>query len=230
LVRDVSGVIFHTHHDAALMTSVLGAGAFEHVDVEIAPHGPYNHLTWKKPNRTPPHGPTRVLSFGLIRPYKGVEDLIAAYDGMTEEDAARFLLDVVGETWEGWTTPAEAIAASRYGQRIRFTNRYVSDREAAEHFALADVLVLPYRRGSASGPLQIAMNNGIFVVLYAVGGLVEAVRDYPGAILVAPNDIDGLRTALLSLPGRRSQRFADPHCWSSLTSAITALADAGARR
>lgn len=226
LVGAVTGVIFHNDHDAKLMASALGAAAFAHVAVEVAAHGPYDHLTRRELQQRPATGePTRVLSFGLIRPYKGVEDLIAAFDTMSDEQAARFRLDVVGETWEGWTAPADAIAASRHRHRIRFTNRYVSDCEATEHFADADVLVLPYRRGSASGPLQIAMNNGIFVVLYAVGGLVEAVRDYPGAILVAPNDVDALRTALLSIPDRRQQRFADPHSWTPLATAIASLSD-----
>lgn len=69
------------------------------------------------------------------------------------------------------------------------------------------------------------MNNGIFVVLYAVGGLVEAVRDYPGAILVAPGDVDGLRRALLSIVGRRSERFADPHTWSPLVRAVESMVE-----
>lgn len=69
------------------------------------------------------------------------------------------------------------------------------------------------------------MNNGIFVVLYAVGGLVEAVRDYPGAILVAPGDVDGLRRALLSIVDRRSERFADPHTWSPLVNAVESMVE-----
>lgn len=226
LLRRASGVIFHNRHDADVFAEVFGRDVHDRLATVIAPHGPYAHVT-KRHEPSPAAGeesrPTRVLSFGLIRPYKGVEDLIRCLDVMTPEQAARFEVDVVGETWEGWTAPAEAIAGSRYRDRIRFENRYVSDAEAAEHFADSDVLVLPYRRGSASGPLQIAMNNGIFVVLYAVGGLVEAVQDYPGAILVPPGDVDGLRRALLSIVDRRSERFADPHSWSPLVHAVESM-------
>jgi glycosyltransferase involved in cell wall biosynthesis len=226
LLRRASGVIFHNKHDADVFAEVFGRDVDDRLATVIAPHGPYEHVT-KQHEPSPAAGeesrPTRVLSFGLIRPYKGVEDLIRCLDAMTPEQAARFEVDVVGETWEGWTAPAEAIAGSRYRDRIRFENRYVSDAEAAEYFADSDVLVLPYRRGSASGPLQIAMNNGIFVVLYAVGGLVEAVQDYPGAILVPPGDVDGLRRALLSIADRRSERFADPHSWSPLVHAVESM-------
>ena len=43
------------------------------------------------------------------------------------------------------------------------------------------------------------MSHGIHVILYAVGGLVEAVRDYGGARLVAPDDVNGLREAILEV-------------------------------
>jgi glycosyltransferase involved in cell wall biosynthesis len=227
LVHRATGAIFHTEHDAEQFAGIFGRDEIDRLSTVVAPHGPYDHVTvnHSHPQRQSAGevGPTRLLSFGLIRPYKGIEDLIGAFDSMTPEQAASFEIDVVGETWEGCVAPAEAIAMSPYRDRIRFDNRYVTDAEAAEYFAAADVLVLPYRRGSASGPLQIAMNNGIFVVLYAVGGLVEAVRDYGGAILVPPGDVDGLRNALLSIGNRHDQRFADPHSWTPLTTAIGGL-------
>jgi glycosyltransferase involved in cell wall biosynthesis len=227
LVRRATGAIFHTHHDAEVFKSMFGPDEMSRLHHLVAPHGPYDHVTVDahRPVRatTTEASPTRLLSFGLIRPYKGVEDLIHAFDAMTPEQAEQFEIDVVGETWEGFTVPAAAIAGSRYRDRIRFDNRYVSDAEAAAYFANADVLVLPYRRGSTSGPLQIAMHNGIFVAMYAVGGLVEAVRDYPGAVLVPPGDVDQLREALLSIRDRRGQRFEDPHSWAPLIDAIDAL-------
>jgi glycosyltransferase involved in cell wall biosynthesis len=230
LVHRATGAIFHTRHDAEQFTSVFGADEAGRLHTVVAPHGPYDHVNANGPvseqHSDSTSRPTRVLSFGLIRPYKGIEDLIAAFDSMAPEQAASFEIDVVGETWEGCVAPAEAIAASRYRDRIQLDNRYVTDAEAAEYFANADVLVLPYRRGSASGPLQIAMNNGIFVVMYAVGGLVEAVRDYDGAILVPPGDVVALREALLCIGDRRGQRFADPHSWTPLVEAIGALTEA----
>jgi len=225
LVRRCAGAIFHNQHDRELIEKALGTELFKDLPCRIAPHGPYNHLT-KAPEARALQGdrPARVLFFGLIRPYKGAEDLIAAIDGLTPEQAAGLEVDVVGETWENWTAPAEAIAASRYRDRIRFDNRYVSDAEAAAYFTGADMLVLPYRRGSASGPLQAAMSNGIPVILYAVGGLVEAVRDYSGATLVRPDDVVGLRQAILDVAARRGQRFTDPHTWAPLRDAIDSLA------
>jgi len=59
----------------------------------------------------------------------------------------------------------------------------------------------------------------------AVGGLVEATRDYHGALLVPPRNPDALRGALLTLPRLRGKRYADPHSWESTAAAFSSLID-----
>ena len=79
--------------------------------------------------REAPDGAVNLLYFGIIRPFKGVEDLVRAYDAIPEDQAHRFWLTVVGETWEGHTLPTELIAASPRRDRITFVNRYVQDEQ-----------------------------------------------------------------------------------------------------
>jgi glycosyltransferase involved in cell wall biosynthesis len=136
-----------------------------------------------------------------------------------------FRLSVVGETWEGWTAPDQAIARSPHADLIERVDRYVTDDELAAYFARADAVVLPYHRSSSSGPLHIAMSAGLPVVVTAVGGLVEAVQGYPGALLVPPRNPAALRDALLQLPGRRGKRYADPHSWRDTVVGYRALID-----
>ncbi|MTD15372.1 glycosyltransferase [Nakamurella sp. YIM 132087] len=234
LLKLASGALVHNQHDLEMLQDEY-RDHLDHLAVEIAPHGPYDHLGAETAGTADAavtedadgaDGVTRLLFFGLIRPYKGAEDLVEAFNALTAEEAARFRLTVVGETWEGHTRPADLIRDSPHRDRIEFVNRYVSDTEAAGFFADADAVVLPYRRGSASGPLQIAMSNGLHVLLYAVGGLVEAVRDYPGAVLLPPDDVIALGKAIRSLPERRGERFEDPHSWSATLDAVSRLAAA----
>ena len=182
--------------------------------VRLIPHGPYSHLVIQ---RAPADGraesPFRLLYFGVVRPFKGVEDLIAAFSMLDRDQASQFRLSVVGETWEQWTAPDEAIARSPHADLIDRVNRYVSDTELAAHVAQADALVLPYRRSSMSGPLHVGLTAGLPVVVTGVGGLLEVVRDYPGAVLVPPHDPVALRDALLKLPAVRGQRYPNPHSW-----------------
>lgn len=228
LLRLASGGLAHSNHDVNLLRQTYGGRAFDRLALDVAPHGPYDHLgdAASGPSRDDPDpdaGAVRLLFFGLIRPYKGLEDLIRAFDALSPNEAAGYRVTVVGETWENWTLPAELIATSPYADRITFVNRYVSDAEAAQFYAAADAVVLPYRRGSASGPLQIAMSHGLHVLLYAVGGLVEAVLAYPGAQLIEPNDVAALTSALRQLPGVHRERFSDPHSWQANRDAVARL-------
>jgi glycosyltransferase involved in cell wall biosynthesis len=184
--------------------------------VRVMPHGPYHHVATSKAVRAdapPDDSPFRLLYFGLIRPYKGVEDLVAAFSMLDRDQASQFHLSIVGETWEGWTVPDQAIARSPHADLIERVDRYISDEELAGYVARADAIVLPYHRSSMSGPLHVALTAGLPVVVTAVGGLVEAVRDYAGTVLVPPKDPAALRDALLKLPARQGKRYANPHSW-----------------
>src|SRR5205085_2626169 len=99
---------------------------------------------------------------------------------------------------------------------ITFVNRYVTDAEADGWFGGADVVVLPYHRSSQSGPLHMAFAYGLPVVVTAVGGLVEAVEPYEGAVLAQPRDPESLRTAIREAAGLRGRRFEHPASWTAV--------------
>jgi glycosyltransferase involved in cell wall biosynthesis len=162
----------------------------------------------------------------VIRPFKGLEDLIMAFNSLPESQISQYWLTIVGETWEGWTLPTKLIEQSQYRDRITFVNRYVSDAEVSQFFAGADAVVLPYHRSSASGPLHIAMSSGLPVVVTSVGGLTEAVAGYDGAILVPPEDTILLQEALLQVATLRGRRFADLHSWEHTVACYQTLFDA----
>ena len=234
--RLLSTVDAHVVHSDFDMREIKDAFRLGEAPVRVIPHGPYDHLTGlaaSQESQSARHesqvapgtdgSPLRLLYLGVVRPFKGVEDLVTAFSGLGRDQAIRFRLCVVGETWEGWTAPAEAIARSPHSDLIERVDRYVTDGEVAAFFGQADAVVLPYHRSSSSGPLQIAMSAGLPVVTTAVGGLVEAVQQYPGAILVPPRDPAALRQALSQLLERRGQRYPDPHSWARTTAEYQAL-------
>ena len=226
MVRLAHGFVIHSEYDRKLLQRHYNLGQRP---VVLIAHGPYNHnqlTTGGQRDRIAPAACCNLLFFGLIRPYKGLEDLIRAFDALPENEIARYWLTIVGETWEGCTLPASLIDRSRYRDRITFVNRYVSDAEAAGFFAGADAVVLPYHRSSASGPLQIAMSCGLPVVVTRVGGLIEAVAGYEGAILVPPGDPAALRSTLLEVAKLRGKRYSDPHSWEHTATRYHELFDA----
>ena len=145
LMRMADGLAFHSDFDRQLVGQSWPVTAGR--PSEVLPHGPYDHYLAGAERisalREAPAEACNLLFFGVIRPFKGVEHLVAAFEAIPEDEIDRFWLTVVGETWEGWTLPAEMIARSPRRDRITFVNRYVSDEELHGYLAGADAVVLP---------------------------------------------------------------------------------------
>lgn len=115
-------------------------------------HGHYRDWFAAKP--APASVPGRVLYFGLIRPYKGVETLIEAFRGVSDTSAT---LRIVGNP----ATPAmrrTVEEACRMDSRISARLEYVSDDVLAREVGEAQWVVLPYRQMQNSGALLLALS------------------------------------------------------------------------
>lgn len=136
-----------------------------------------------------------LLFFGFIRPYKGLDVLLAAMPEVYRRTGAR--LRVVGEVW-GRSMDVEAMV-DRLGLRkvVELRLSYVPNEEIPDLFAQACVTVLPYRQATASGPLQLALGAGRPVVASAVGSLAEMVRNGHNGLLVPPGDPAALADAIV---------------------------------
>jgi glycosyltransferase involved in cell wall biosynthesis len=231
LIRLAHGCIVHSKSDWQLFETNYGP-----MDMRVAlvPHGPYDQYRDLQETsdpaiaaaisavRTAPKsdGVVNLLFFGLIRPYKGLEDLLRVFNSLSREEAERLWLTVVGETWEGCTEPASLIAASPHADRITFVNEYVPDEVVGAAFAHADVAVLPYLRSSSSGILHVAMSWGLPTVVTSVGGLPEAANGYAGAIFVPPGDLAMLKEGLMKAATLVGQKFPDPRSWHDTVTAV----------
>jgi glycosyltransferase involved in cell wall biosynthesis len=192
----MDAVIVHTRHGAEL----LGRGR-----VHVIPHGALDHLTRRPDERPLPgelaevEGPV-VLCFGLIRPYKGVDVLVEAF-----QDVEGAELWVVGRPLG---VSMERLRRLAPRGRVRFVERYVSDAEQAAFFRRADLLVLPHRSVDVSGVLFAGLAFGKAMVLSDVGGFREVVEDHGAGRLVPPADPGALAAAITDLLERPEERAA----------------------
>ena len=135
-----------------------------------------------------------VLLFGLLRPYKGLDTLLAAWRGM---DGAQ--LWIVGR-------PMMPLPPMPAGATL--VPRFIGPGEAEALIARADVIVLPYTRTERfdmSGVLAAALGAGRPTVLSDIGGFSEVAATGAGR-LVPPGDVGALRDALVDLVGDPEER------------------------
>jgi O-antigen/teichoic acid export membrane protein/glycosyltransferase involved in cell wall biosynthesis len=168
LVRRCDLVI--AHHSTALdRLAALGAAPSRAV---VIPHGPFPAPPMPPPGR--PGGPRTFLFFGRIEPYKGVEDLLAAFTALPGGLDVRL---VVAGSCPDPALAARLEASAAADDRVELRLGRVRDEDIAGLFAVGDVVVLPFREITTSGSALLALAHGrplIVPELPALAGLPPA--------------------------------------------------------
>ncbi len=136
-------------------------------------------------------GPLRLLCFGRLLPYKGLDLLAEAMAALGPRQDLE--LRVVGNGPE-----SEVLDQLRALPGVTVENRWVPEDEVAAILAWSDALVLPYREASQSGVAAAAIAARRFVVATRVGGITEQLEGSPLARLVPPQ-AEALGAALVAL-------------------------------
>jgi glycosyltransferase involved in cell wall biosynthesis len=224
----MDAVVAHSEHSAARLRDEVGLPAER---VRVIPHGAFDYLT-RLPEEKPlpeelegAEGPV-VLSFGLLRPYKGLENLLEAF-GELGSGAELWIVGNPRMTVE----PLHELAALT-GAKVRFVTRFVEDAEIPAIFRRADVVALPYLDAEHSGVLYTGLAFGKPLVVSAVGGFPE-VAETGAARLVPPGDTAALASALRELIDDEAARTelaaaaraaaAGPYSWDEAARLTLAL-------
>jgi len=199
LGRWVTGIIVHSprlcdearrrfpHHAARDRLFVVPHGAITRYGVGTASFEPRNG--------------GRILFFGGLSKYKGVENLIKA------EPLIRRQLPLATIRIAGFSAnPAYHGGLVVAGQRIELMSGHQSDEAVAQLFKWADVLVLPYIEASQSGVLLLGMAFGVPPVVTHVGGLPDVVVHESNGLLVPPHDVEALADAVVRLLSEQELR------------------------
>jgi glycosyltransferase involved in cell wall biosynthesis len=235
LYARMEAVIVHSEHGAARLRDEAGVDASK---IHVIPHGAFHDLAATAPGPLPEElgaraGGPIALFFGLLRPYKGVDVLLEAWQRAEWPPGAE--LWIVGR-------PRMDVTELPSSPGVRWVPRFVSDAELAAVFRAADLAVLPYRQIDQSGVLYTALAFGTPLLVSAVGGFPEVARQ-GAAELVGPGDVDALAnalTALLADPARRARLSAaartlaapdGPYGWDAIARRTLALYESlGARQ
>lgn len=140
-----------------------------------------------------------VLFFGAIKPYKGLEYLVQAFQKIAAKDPELRLM-IAGERkkeCEGYLGAIEkAIDGDPTSDRVMRRIEFIPDDETEVYFKAADVLVLPYTEIFQSGILFLAYAFGLPVIATDVGQFRDDVVEGVTGFICPPASADGLAAAL----------------------------------
>jgi beta-1,4-mannosyltransferase len=111
---------------------------------------------------------------GAIKPYKGLDDLLTAFDELYAEDSRRRLVVAGAPDHDAVTTAFVRRCERHPGILVRAAR--LPAAEMAVCLRAADAVVLPYRRTLNSGVLLLAYTFGLPVVAPDVPGIAELLR------------------------------------------------------
>lgn len=133
---------------------------------------------------------TTFLFVGNVRPYKGVLDLIDAFNKI-ERDAN---LCIAGRTF---SADDEQLVEEAIGQNksIRFIPGFIEEKDLALYLSASDVFVAPFKSVLTSGSVILAMSFGLPCIAPKLGCLSENLSFQP-ELLYPPLDTSQLLNRL----------------------------------
>ena len=107
----------------------------------------------------PPPVVPRLLFFGTIRPYKGVDLLVDACIALWRAGHS-FELAIAGKPFMDVAPMVDAVARAGFAERLVTDFGFLTEGRLDAHMARADILVFPYRHIDSSGAFLSALHHG----------------------------------------------------------------------
>jgi len=217
-IADLSDrLIVMSEHAASLLQDVY---AVPREKIDVIPHG-VPDLPFMDPNYFKDlfgtQGKSVLLTFGLLSPNKGIENVIRAMPAiLAKHENLVYIVSGAthphirrreGERYrDGLQALAEQCGVSSH---IIFNNRFVSNQELIEHVGAADIYITPYRQEAqvVSGTLAIALGAGKAIISTPYWHARELLADGRG-VIVPFDDPDSIAAATIKLLDNDAERHS----------------------
>jgi glycosyltransferase involved in cell wall biosynthesis len=189
VLRRIDGVVVHSAEQAKLAAELTNRPVVvEHMAPIVVAEAAGCGSAERHADR--PH--RRLLFFGIVRPYKGLDVLLRALAAGPPDVRLR----VAGEFWGGSAGTEQLLAELGLTDRVELRPGYVEAGDVPELFRDVDALVLPYRSATASLNAFLAFEHGRPVIATRVGTVEQDVRDGVDGLLCPPDNVAGLTQVL----------------------------------
>ena len=209
IFQHLSGLIVHTEFSKRM---VIERGWLPAEKVHVVPHGVLNYYRSlaslpSVPSRSDAEtAEAKILFFGAIENYKGVDLLIRAFAGLPTRMQATNRLCIAGKPGMDVSGLRELARSLGIEPRITWILRFVGEEEVPGLFRSAAVVVLPYRKIDQSGVLMTAIAFDKPIIASCVGGLAETIQDNVHGRLFPAGDVPALTAALEEILGQPELR------------------------
>jgi len=136
-----------------------------------------------------------LLFFGLIRKYKGLDIMI---DALNQIDLKGYKIKpvIIGEFYIHKQSLLDRIDPGHL-EMYTIVDRFVSVKEMAEYFTMADALILPHKNATQSGVLADAINFQVPVITSALPGLTQYLIENNHGLFFKPGSSQNLKKTIL---------------------------------
>ncbi len=146
--------------------------------IKIIPEGSFvsyypNHITKQQARQDLgiPENSTVLLYFGLIKPYKGIMQLIEAYNRTKIENC---YLVIAGKVMD-----------HEYGQKVKHLcnpyillfDHFIPNENVQTYFQAADIVVLPFEKIENSGSVILAMGFSKPIIAPHIGSIINRLKN-----------------------------------------------------
>ena len=192
LIHEFDHLIVHTDFSRS---EVLGWGIPAN-KISVVPHGllpladggpgPLDNAAEKR----------RFLLFGHLKPYKGIDTLLAAIALLSPEIRARAEIVIAGKPSGSAEELEASVSQAGLDGTVKVVPRFLSESELSSHIEHAHVLLFPYHRIDASGALLAALDRGRALIVSKLPAFTEALSGDGSALLVEPGSPESLAQAM----------------------------------
>ena len=133
-----------------------------------------------------------ILFFGGIRPNKGIETLIKAFQNTKNQNSK---LIIAGKPWPPQTYYESLVKLSKLDKRICWHPYFIPIDKVQVFFKAADIVVLPFTQILTSGSVNLSLSFGKPVIVPEIGDMKDLIHEEFG-LLYNPVDPDGLETMI----------------------------------
>lgn len=166
----------------------------------VVPHANFSYYAegFKLEEKT--YDNNRIIFFGRINPYKGLDILLEAMKIVVKE-RSNLKLSIVGNG-DISIYKNDLIELEK---NIESHVRWIKDEEVEGFFRESDFAVVPYIEASQSGVIPLAYSLGLPVIASKIGGIPEQVIEGETGYLVEPINVLDLAQLIIDLSGNKEK-------------------------